>query len=111
MSVVLDQIQNYTVKVMIRINCPYCGERDHSEFTYGGDGSIKYPKLDSSETEWTEAIFFRKNIFGNQLETWHHTSGCRLWLEVERSTQTHEIFSVKACHTGLNKIIQNEKSK
>jgi len=96
---------------MIRINCPYCGERDHSEFTYGGDADIKYPSLDASEKKWTEAIFFRKNIYGKQLETWHHTNGCRMWLEVERSTQTHEIFSVKACHAGLNDITQKEKSK
>ena len=68
---------------MIRINCPYCGERDHSEFSYGGDASIKYPSLDSSEKEWTNAIFFRKNIKGFQLETWHHSNGCRMWLEVE----------------------------
>ena len=47
---------------MIRINCPYCGERDHSEFSYGGDAAINYPSLDASEKEWTEAIFFRKNI-------------------------------------------------
>ena len=96
---------------MIRINCPYCGERDHSEFTYGGDASIKYPSLEKKKKEWTDAIFFRKNIYGKQLETWHHTNGCRMWLEVERSTQTHEIFSVKTCHSGLNEIIQKEKSK
>ena len=41
---------------MIRINCPYCGERDHSEFSYGGDATINYPSLDASEKEWTEAI-------------------------------------------------------
>ena len=111
MSVGLVQIQSYTDKNMIRINCPYCGERDHSEFTYGGDASIQYPDLNASEKEWTEAIFFRKNICGNQLETWHHTSGCRMWLEVERSTKTHEIFSVKACHSELNQIIKKEKSK
>ena len=51
---------------MIRINCPYCGERDHSEFSYGGDATINYPSLDASEKEWTEAIFFRKNIKGFQ---------------------------------------------
>ena len=51
---------------MIRIKCPYCGERDHSEFSYGGDASIKYPALDASEAEWTEAIFFRENIKGVQ---------------------------------------------
>ena len=111
MSAVLDQILNYTVKYMIRINCPYCGERDHSEFSYGGDGSIKYPLLDASVKEWTKSIFFRKNIFGKQIETWHHVNGCRMWLEVERSTQTHEIFSVKACHPELDKIIKKERLK
>ena len=96
---------------MIRIKCPYCGERDHSEFTYGGDGTINYPPLDSSIKEWTKAVFFRENIFGKQIETWHHTSGCRLWLEVERSTQTHLIYSVKTCNSELDKIIKKEKSK
>ena len=69
-----------------------------------GDASINIQTLDASEKEWTKAIFFRKNILVNQIETWHHTTGCRMWLEVERSTQTHEIFSVKACHPELNKI-------
>ena len=32
---------------MIRINCPFCGLRDHSEFTYGGDATIEYPALDA----------------------------------------------------------------
>ena len=111
MSEVLDQIQNCTVKYMILINCPYCGERDHSEFSYGGDASIKYPELNSSEKNWTEAIFFRKNTFGKQKETWHHVNGCRMWLEVERSTQTHEIFSVKACHSELDYITKKERTK
>ncbi len=93
---------------MIRIKCPYCGERDHNEFTYGGDASIKYPALDASEAEWTEAIFFRENIKGIQKETWHHTNGCRLWLEVERSTITHEIITVKACHPQIDSITRKK---
>ena len=97
-SGVLVQIQSCTVD-MIRIKCPYCGERDHSEFTYGGDASV---------SEWTKAIFFRENIRGIQKETWHHTNGCRLWLEVERSTITHEIKSVKACHPQIDKITKNK---
>ena len=56
---------------MIRINCPYCGERDHSEFTYGGDASVKYPKLDAPKEDWVKAIFLRKNILGKQKENWH----------------------------------------
>lgn len=106
-SVGLVPIQSYTVD-MIRIKCPYCGERDHSEFTYGGDASIKYPALDASEAEWTEAIFFRENIKGIQKETWHHTNGCRLWLEIERSTITHEIITVKACHPQIDSITRKK---
>ena len=28
---------------MIRIPCPYCGVRDHSEFRYGGDAGKPRP--------------------------------------------------------------------
>ena len=80
------------------------------KFTYGGDASIKYPSLDSSEKEWVEAIFFRKNIYGPQLETWHHANGCRMWLEVERSTKTHEIYSVKPCHPKMKKVLEKKDS-
>ena len=93
---------------MIRINCPYCGERDHSEFSYGGDASIKYPSLEASEKEWTEAIFFRKNIRGFQLETWHHSNGCRLWLKVRRSTISHEIHSVEPAQENLVNVLKEE---
>ena len=94
---------------MIRIKCPYCGERDHSEFTYGGDASIVNTQHSMRQiSEWTQAIFFRENKRGMQKETWHHTNGCRLWLEVERSTITHEIKSVKACHPQIDKITKNK---
>ena len=85
---------------MIRINCPFCGERDHSEFTYGSDASIKYPALDASIDEWHDAVYLRENIRGMQAETWHHSSGCRMWLVVERDTMTHEIKSVRPAHSG-----------
>ena len=85
---------------MIRINCPFCGERDHSEFGYGGDASIEYPALDAPMDEWHDAIFLRENIRGMQSETWHHVNGCRMWLVVERDTMTHEIKSVRRAHPG-----------
>ena len=86
---------------MIRINCPFCGERDHSEFTYGGDGSVEYPAPDGTAGEWHEAVFLRENIRGRQLETWHHLHGCRLWLLVERDTLTHEIHAIRPAHDGI----------
>lgn len=89
---------------MIIIECPFCGERDHSEFHYGGDASIEHPPLDAPMNEWHDAVYLRENIRGRQLETWHHVSGCRQWLIVERDTMTHEIFSVKAAHSGIAEL-------
>ncbi len=86
---------------MIRINCPFCGERDHTEFSYGGDASIVYPALDAPMAAWHDAIFMRENICGMQSETWHHVNGCRLWLIVERDTMTHVIKSVRPAHAAV----------
>lgn len=93
---------------MIRIQCPFCGERDHSEFTYGGDGTIKYPALDSPKKDWLEAVFQRENIRGLQTETWHHVHGCRMWLLLERDTLTHQIKSVRVAHEGFKKLLEAE---
>ena len=54
-------IRSCTVN-MIRIKCPYCGERDHSESTYGGDASIKYPALNAPKEDWIKAIFLVRII-------------------------------------------------
>ena len=91
---------------MIRIPCPFCGERDHSEFTYGGDGSIKYPALDAPMEDWLNAVFQRENIRGVQTESWHHVNGCRMWLLVERDTLTHEIHSVRVAHDGFRQALE-----
>ena len=86
---------------MIRINCPFCGERDHSEFSYGGDASVKFPPLDAPAEQWLEAVFQRENIDGVQFETWQHLQGCRMWIVVERDTTNHEIHSVRPAHEGI----------
>jgi sarcosine oxidase subunit delta len=94
---------------MIRIPCPFCGVRDHSEFSYGGDGSIEYPPLDAPVQEWHDAVFQRENICGVQTETWQHINGCRMWLLVERNTMTHEIHSVRPAHPGLKKAPEEDQ--
>ena len=85
---------------MLRIPCPFCGTRDHSEFSYGGDASIEYPVLEAPAEAWLDAVFQRDNIDGVQLETWQHLHGCRMWIVVERDTRTHEIHSVRPAHEG-----------
>ena len=76
---------------MIRIQCPYCGERDHSEFTYGEDASRQVPTMDADLAQWNEYVYIRQNVRGEHLEYWHHSLGCRAWLKVQRNTVTHAI--------------------
>jgi len=80
---------------MLQIVCPYCGERSHVEFVYGGDASQPYPDLNESDLErWTDFVFLRDNPKGAHAEYWQHQHGCRQWLRVVRDTVTHEIQSV-----------------
>lgn len=80
---------------MLRIPCPYCGERDHVEFVYGGDATQPYPDLGDDDLDrWTDFVFLRDNPKGAHAEYWQHQHGCRQWLVVTRDTVTHQIHSV-----------------
>ncbi len=96
---------------MIRIDCPFCGVRDHSEFSYGSDASVIYPDLDAGEQEWHDAVFLRDNIRGKQFESWQHVHGCRMWLVVERDTLTHRILSVRPAHGGHASVLEGESDQ
>ena len=79
---------------MFIINCPYCGERDQTEFTCHGEAHIARPDNPSeiSDEEWDNFVYLRKSPRGKHIELWHHIAGCRQWFKVERDTTTHEIF-------------------
>ena len=51
---------------MIQIECPFCGKRDQSEFSYGREGQITFPALNADENSWYDAVFLRKNTYGRQ---------------------------------------------
>lgn len=81
---------------MIKIKCPFCGERGYTEFQYGGDATVKAPPLDDKSNEsWVEFVYLRDNPRGEHLEYWQHTQGCRSWLRVRRNTLTHAITAVE----------------
>ncbi len=87
---------------MLRIRCPFCGVRDHAEFSCEGDASVVWPPVESDDIRaWHRAIFLRRNPAGRHLEYWQHVQGCRIWLVVERDTVTHEICSVQPAHPKL----------
>ncbi len=81
----------------MRINCPFCGERDLSEFSYLGDAdSAKaIASAAQSEREQIDAVYLRANPAGVHRELWYHAFGCGSWLNVTRDTRTHEIFAVQ----------------
>jgi sarcosine oxidase subunit delta len=80
----------------MRIQCPFCGERDLSEFAYLGDARCTRPNPHAPDAEkaFFEAVYLRDNPAGPHDELWYHASGCRSWLRVTRNTRTHEILSV-----------------
>jgi heterotetrameric sarcosine oxidase delta subunit len=76
---------------MLSIPCPWCGERDETEFAYGGQAGIAYPADPAALTddEWAAFLFVRDNPKGPFRERWVHTHGCRRWFDLERDTATN----------------------
>ena len=81
----------------MRIPCPFCGDRDASEFAYLGDATPKRPDPSSPNAEraFHDYVYLRDNPFGPHREFWHHVSGCRSWLIVTRDTRNHEILGAE----------------
>jgi len=77
----------------MRIHCPHCGERDVSEFRYGGDASRKRPEHGTgSMADWHDYYFLFDNPKGPHLEHWQHVLGCRTWFTLKRDTATNTIL-------------------
>ena len=79
----------------MRIQCPYCGERDVSEFSYLGDAAPVRPEGPAATAEaMHDYVYLRDNPAGPLRELWYHGAGCRSWLVVTRDTRTHAIAAV-----------------
>jgi heterotetrameric sarcosine oxidase delta subunit len=81
---------------MLRISCPWCGERDEIEFRYRGDAGRMRPAAGAGLAAFTAYVYERANPLGWHLEWWLHVGGCRRLLKVLRHTATHEIGWVGA---------------
>ena len=76
---------------MLRIPCPWCGERDEIEFRYRGDAHSHRPAADAPGEEFFNYTYVRANPRGWHLEWWLHVGGCRKLLKVLRHTLSHDI--------------------
>ena len=93
---------------MLRIDCPFCGLRNHTEFTYLEDGSKPMPALTVDNLDkWFDAVFLRENPRGLHCEDWHHSFGCRMVVRVMRDTLTHQIISVKPAHPAYETMLSS----
>lgn len=81
---------------MFLIKCPWCGERDQSEFGYGGEAHIKRPadNENMSDEDWADYVFNRSNPKGLHHERWVHIHGCGQWFNMTRNTATDEILEI-----------------
>jgi heterotetrameric sarcosine oxidase delta subunit len=72
----------------IKVPCPNCGPRDHTEFTFGGE---LRPMDASDPDEDFRRVYLRENAPGEQEERWFHLFGCRRWLTLRRDTVTNRM--------------------
>ena len=87
----------------MRIPCPFCGERESSEFTCLGDAPATRPDAAAPNAlaHFIDAVYLRDNAAGLHEELWYHGSGCRGWLRVTRDTLTHEIRGAVFASEGV----------
>ncbi len=89
---------------MLLINCPHCGERDQSEFSYGGRYA-KYPALDSTASieKWHRAIHLHHSSQNLIREYWYHECGCEQWIEIDRDVDSHEMTPVSGADEPITR--------
>ena len=78
---------------MLRIPCPYCGDRDEAEFRCGGEATDAIPEPGASDGAWSDYLFNRDNPKGLVHELWCHSYGCNQWFYLVRDTVTHRIHA------------------
>ena len=89
---------------MLRITCPFCGERDYTEFRYGGDATKPRPAHGTADRQiWHDFVFLFDSPKGAHREYWQHVLGCRQWLVLDRNTATDTVGESYVPREGASK--------
>ena len=87
---------------MLKIPCPNCGERQYTEFRYGGDATKQRPAHGGADINtWRDYVFLFDNPKGAHREYWQHVLGCRQWLILERDTATNRVGDARFASDGM----------
>jgi heterotetrameric sarcosine oxidase delta subunit len=73
------------------VPCPSCGQRDFTEFAFGGETKAR-PRPDAPAEALARYLFLRRNAKGPQQEWWYHRAGCRSWFLARRETSTNRFL-------------------
>jgi sarcosine oxidase subunit delta len=81
---------------MLLIPCPWCGERNETEFRCGGEAHIVRPRQSSVllDDAWADYLFMRTNPKGMHVERWRHVHGCGRWFNLVRDTVSDAVLAV-----------------
>jgi sarcosine oxidase, subunit delta len=75
---------------MIMLPCPWCGDRNVSEFRYAGELVPRPDPATVTPPQWRDYLYLRGNQRGWVAERWHHRAGCRQYFTIDRDTATDE---------------------
>jgi sarcosine oxidase subunit delta len=75
---------------VIELPCPWCGNRNVSEFRYAGELTPRPDPATATPPMWRDYLYLRGNKAGWAGERWYHRAGCRQYFTLERDTVTDE---------------------
>lgn len=78
---------------MIALACPWCGDRNVSEFRYAGEVMARPDPATVTPPQWRDYLYLRGNQRGWVTEQWYHRAGCRQYFIVDRDTVTDQTRS------------------
>ena len=88
---------------MLILTCPFCGQRDESEFVNAGPTKPSRPDANVSDAEWVDWLTVPENPIGYVEEKWWHAKGCGKWFTIKRHTVTHEIVTADVMPDDVGK--------
>ncbi len=75
---------------MMLLPCPWCGDREASEFRYVSELVPRPDPGTATPRQWRDYLYLRDNRRGWVTERWYHRAGCRQYFTVERDTITDQ---------------------
>ena len=87
---------------MLILECPYCGVKaEETELSPGYEAHLKRFGPGSSDKEFEDYMFARKNPKGVHFERWRHVYGCGKWFMAARDTNTLEVFGTYPAQSSV----------